>query len=60
MKAARHPAEIDYDENGVDLDKLRYNLSLTPEQRIVRMQESIRSMMEFKHEAERARSKETP
>ena len=32
------------DENGVDLEHLRYNLSLTPEQRIERNRRAVESL----------------
>lgn len=39
------------DENGVDLSLLRENLRLTPTQRLEKLQQAARSLLEVRHAA---------
>ncbi|MCX6368373.1 MAG: hypothetical protein NTX57_16945 [Armatimonadetes bacterium] len=55
---AAHPYG-DQDENGVDLSLLRENLKLTPEQRWLKHQRALRTILEVKHAGERARLRRT-
>lgn len=41
----------DLDENGVDLNRLRYNLSLTPEERLARNRQAARKILECRRAA---------
>ena len=45
----------DQDENGVDLSLLRENLKLTPEQRWLKHQRALRTILEVKRAGERTR-----
>ena len=49
----------DQDENGVDLSLLRANLKLTPEQRWLKHQRALRTILEVKHAGQRARLRRT-
>lgn len=39
----------------VDVEQLRFNLRLTPEQRVLRMMQAAKNLLELKDEIERAR-----
>jgi hypothetical protein len=41
----------DQDENGIDLGSLRRNLRLTPTERLMRLEESARALLELKQNA---------
>lgn len=43
-----NPADPDIDENGVDRAQIRAMLQLTPEERLLRVQEFIDSMLEIR------------
>ncbi|WP_395093023.1 hypothetical protein [Armatimonas sp.] len=51
---AAHPYG-EQDENGVDLSLLRANLKLTPEQRWLKHQRALRTILEVKRAGERTR-----
>lgn len=42
------------DENGIDLSLLRANLKLSPEERLLKHERSLRNLLEFERAAERA------
>jgi hypothetical protein len=42
------PADPDIDENGVDRAQIRAMLQLTPEERLLRVEEFIESMLEIR------------
>ena len=50
----------DYDENGVDLSLLRYMLSLTPRQRLERMQECALQTLKLLEYGRRHREAKRP
>ncbi|MBN9504283.1 MAG: hypothetical protein J0H02_21075 [Armatimonadetes bacterium] len=47
------------DEFGNDLERLRYNLTLTPKQRIEQHNNALRSVLRIREARERARNRET-
>ena len=52
---ATSPADYggEYDENGVDLSLIRYLLSLTPRERIIRMNEASRGAYQLQQHVRR-------
>lgn len=47
-RPADYPANIDIDENGVDRAQIRAMLELTPEERLLRVEEFVESVREIR------------
>ncbi len=48
--------EAPYSEDGVDLTLIRWMLSLTPEQRLLTLQQNVRSILELRDAAKKSTS----